>query len=142
MNYRSRKNYLRAHVFARDRGVCAHCGLDAEKLDRVARIMANDTFPPAENWHYIYRHTDCYDARPESAFDRYRLFLAKLGFGHMTQIRSLWQMDHIIPHCEGGPCTLDNLRTLCRPCHKAESAELMKRVNRTIKETGKYNALA
>jgi hypothetical protein len=29
--------------------------------------------------------------------------------------------DHIIPECQGGPTTLDNLQTLCRPCnaHKA-----------------------
>jgi 5-methylcytosine-specific restriction endonuclease McrA len=41
---RSDPGYLRQQVFARDRGVCAHCGLDSEalrknkrKLDYVAR---------------------------------------------------------------------------------------------------------
>jgi len=40
----------------------------------------------------------------------------------------LWQMDHVVPVIEGGgECGLDNLRTLCIACHKAETAALAKR---------------
>lgn len=36
-----------------------------------------------------------------------------------------WHMDHIIPVVEGGgSCGLENLRTLCVPCHKQETAKL------------------
>ncbi|MCG8436406.1 MAG: HNH endonuclease, partial [Gammaproteobacteria bacterium] len=39
--------------------------------------------------------------------------------------RTLWEMDHIVPVSDGGGgCGLDNLRTLCIPCHKSESARL------------------
>jgi len=44
------------------------------------------------------------------------------GTGH------LWQADHIMPVIEGGgECTLDNMRTLCTACHKAETAALVSR---------------
>lgn len=42
---------------------------------------------------------------------------------------SLWDMDHIKPVIEGGgECGMDNLRTLCIKCHKAETAALRKRM--------------
>ena len=42
---------------------------------------------------------------------------------------SLWDMDHIKPLIEGGgECGMENLRTLCWKCHKAETAELRKRM--------------
>jgi 5-methylcytosine-specific restriction protein A len=41
---------------------------------------------------------------------------------------SPWHMDHILPVVEGGgECGLENLRTLCIPCHKKETAELARR---------------
>lgn len=40
-----------------------------------------------------------------------------------------WEMDHIVPVVEGGgSCGLENLRTLCVPCHRAVTAELKKRL--------------
>lgn len=37
----------------------------------------------------------------------------------------LWEMDHIVPVVDGGgACGLENLRTLCLPCHNKESARL------------------
>lgn len=40
-----------------------------------------------------------------------------------------WDMDHIIPVAAGGgECGLENLRTLCRACHKKETAKLVKRL--------------
>jgi 5-methylcytosine-specific restriction protein A len=35
-----------------------------------------------------------------------------------------WEMDHRIPLAEGGSNKLDNLRTLCIPCHRKATAEL------------------
>jgi len=40
----------------------------------------------------------------------------------------LFDMDHTIPVVEGGgSCGLDNLRTLCRPCHLIVTAQLAAR---------------
>ena len=40
-----------------------------------------------------------------------------------------WQADHIIPVAEGGgDCGLENLRTLCTPCHLRETERLKSRL--------------
>ncbi len=45
----------------------------------------------------------------------------------------LWQADHIVPVVEGGgACGLDNYRTLCTACHKAETADLAKRRSKKV----------
>jgi len=36
------------------------------------------------------------------------------------------EYDHIIPFCEGGLTILENMRTLCTPCHKKRTAEWRK----------------
>jgi hypothetical protein len=42
--------------------------------------------------------------------------------------KRIWHMDHILPVIEGGGgCGLDNLRTLCVPCHNIETAALARR---------------
>ena len=38
-----------------------------------------------------------------------------------------WEADHIVPLVEGGSYGLENLRTLCVPCHKLETAALARR---------------
>lgn len=40
-----------------------------------------------------------------------------------------WQADHIVPVAEGGgSCGMQNLRTLCLPCHHQETRALMRRL--------------
>jgi len=41
--------------------------------------------------------------------------------------KSLWQADHTVPLIEGGEATMDNLRTLCVPCHTEETTALAAR---------------
>ena len=36
-----------------------------------------------------------------------------------------WDADHVIPLSEGGDFGLDNIRTLCLPCHKHETSKLL-----------------
>ena len=37
--------------------------------------------------------------------------------------RSLWELDHIVPLIDGGGHELENLQTLCTPCHKKKTAQ-------------------
>jgi len=47
--------------------------------------------------------------------------LVREGFDRRRS--SYWDMDHIKPVEQGGGlCGLDNLQTLCQPCHKAKTA--------------------
>ena len=40
-----------------------------------------------------------------------------------------WQADHIVAVAEGGGgCGLENLRTLCTPCHRVETEQLRSRL--------------
>lgn len=45
--------------------------------------------------------------------------------------RGRLEVDHIVPVARGGlPYDLDNLQTLCRPCHFAKTAKELQRLNR------------
>ncbi len=97
---RSDPGYLREQVFARDRGVCALCGVETEAVWRTIR-------------------------RARGA-GRERM-LVEWGI-RGTRRKSLWDADHIVPVSEGGgECDLDNMRTLCLKCHRKVTAALRER---------------
>ena len=99
---RTDPGYLRDQVFVRDRGVCAHC-----QADTVAIYAA------------LKR------ARGPARAAGLRLY----GMASIGARRSLWDADHIRPVAEGGgQCDLDNLRTLCLPCHREATRELRVRL--------------
>lgn len=101
---RTDPGYLREKVFARDKGVCAACGVDTVALRRDLRKLD-------------------YAARREF------LKTWKLREGSR---KSLWDADHIVPVAEGGgQCDLSNMRTLCLRCHAAATAALRARLRRT-----------
>lgn len=94
--------YQTKHVLARDKGVCALCGLDClalrEELVRAMRELR------AVEW------------------------CAERGIPRHLWSRRLWEMDHTIPVVEGGgACGLENLRTLCWACHREQTTQLAKR---------------
>ena len=95
-------------VAKRDQGVCAICGADTRKLDRVLRHAARSL------------------GRDDGRVWRVQRDLVRWA-GFVPE-RSLWDADHIVPVVEGGTMTLDNLRTLCVPCHRSETAALRKRL--------------
>jgi 5-methylcytosine-specific restriction enzyme A len=117
---RTQPDYLRIETFKRDRGVCAICGCDTEQLRRILGAFERET---ESRWSY----GDDNGKRPFRSVgwpEVYALYRA-LSF---VPRRSLWDADHIVPVVEGGgECGLDNIRTLCVPCHKDVTRELARR---------------
>lgn len=99
---RSSTSYLRECVFDRDKGVCALCGVDTHKQRR--RIMR----------------------LPFGARMKELRALIEAGVIHRKR-KSWWEADHVLPVVEGGDSNLDNIRTLCIPCHRGVTRELRER---------------
>ena len=98
---RTDPGYVRERVFARDRGVCALCAVDA--------------------------HHAWFDLKRARGGHRLKL-LAHWGLKSVNR-KTLWDADHIVPVVEGGGgCDLDNLRTLCLRCHRQVTQELRQRL--------------
>ncbi|NLT65885.1 MAG: HNH endonuclease [Acidobacteria bacterium] len=99
---RTDPGYLREQVFARDRGICAVCGLDTIEF---------------------YRRFQLVPVRKRRAL--------RHSLGMHVRRRSFWDADHILPVAEGGgECDLDNLRTLCLWCHQDRTVEFTRKVSR------------
>lgn len=99
---RSDPGYLREQVFARDRGVCAMCAADTVAI---------------------------YNALKRARGAARAAGLSLYGMKTLGSRRSLWDADHIRPVAEGGgQCDVENLRTLCLPCHREATAELRRRL--------------
>lgn len=92
------RRYARSCMEKRDRGVCAKCGEDCVALRRKVNSII-----------------------PESA--RAAMFAGLPAHRLQDDSLSLWDMDHTRPVAGGGgACGLDNLRTLCLPCHGRKTA--------------------
>ncbi len=102
---RTDPGYLRDQVFARDRGICQACHADTLAI---------------------------YAALKRSRGRAREAGLSLYGMKTITSRRTLWDADHILPVAEGGgQCDLDNLRTLCLPCHREATAQLRLRLRKT-----------
>lgn len=105
-NLRSNSAYLRWHIFDRDQGVCAECGLDTDKLHQKFRELSR--------WLKRRSHRG-YRRLCHAFLDRHGLSQDRTTF---------WDADHITPVEEGGgECGLEGYQTLCIPCHKRKTAE-------------------
>lgn len=102
---RSSSSYLRECVFERDGGVCAICGINTHRERR--RVM-------------------------RLAFaERMRTLKALQAAGIIHKRRkSWWEADHILAVVEGGDSNLENIRTLCIPCHREATKALRQRRNK------------
>lgn len=99
---RSDSGYLRDLVFQRDRGVCDRCQADTLAI---------------------------YQALKRARGPARAAGLSLYGMKTITSRRSLWDADHILPVAEGGgQCDVDNIRTLCLPCHREVTADLRRRL--------------
>jgi len=102
---RTDPGYVREKLLQRDKGVCAHCGIDCLAAWRhLKRLRGASRLKALTDWG--------------------------LGSG-LSFRKSLWDADHIVPVVEGGgECDLENIRTLCLKCHRLVTAQLRaKRLN-------------
>jgi 5-methylcytosine-specific restriction endonuclease McrA len=94
---------IREQVFALEGGVCCLCGINAHAL--FTRIVGLE---PAERLNALCN-------------SNWKLPITARALERLLQNPKegdFWQADHIIPVAEGGGgCGLENLRTLCVPCH-------------------------
>lgn len=131
---RSDPGYARRAVARRDAGVCAVCGLDTSALERALR-RALAALTGEVEWTRTHRvwedgaHVTRFRRRLRRAL-RVRLArpaleaLAALG---LSADRAFWEADHVVAVVHGGGlCGLENLRTLCRPCHRAATTALLR----------------
>lgn len=99
----------RADVFARDRGICAACGVDCPALlDAFREALAAGS-----------SYLDDRDVRARAK---------ALGFD--PERSTWWEADHIVPLAEGGEDRLTNLRSLCLPHHAEATGDLRGRLAR------------
>lgn len=90
-------------LLRRDKGICAHCGRDCVALARELKHL---------RWKVSYAAWK----------DRMTALVAE-GF-HLNR-KTYWDADHIVEVVRGGgACGLENLQTLCVPCHKRKTAAL------------------
>lgn len=118
-------SYARHRTYERDKGVCAICGLDTNMVGSVLGYLQGSA-KRGRDGKYYYIAPDWYGNSERRLwhgewrqwlFDTLEITVG--GHGH------LWEADHIVPVAEGGgSCGLDNIRTLCVGCHKAETRKL------------------
>lgn len=100
--------FIARHVWKRDKGVCAECGIDTQAIQKRLYRMRERAV----------KSKRCY------SFQRWRRVKAKYTGG----ADHYWEADHIIPVVEGGGCSgPENYRTLCVACHKAATKALAAR---------------
>lgn len=126
-------SYARALVRKRDKGRCAECGCNTYKVARIiraARKLAERRVRPARGrivWSKLLRtHVRRRGERTTTT----RLLDAEIReWGFDPRRRTQWDCDHILPRVEGGlGGGLENLRTLCVPCHKDATRALKARL--------------
>jgi len=109
-------------TWRRDNGVCASCGVDTERIKRIFQVL----------WMRTWGEQKV--PRLSKGADLLSEWIGRnVAFSHTAHMPHLWEMDHIVPVVEGGGgLGLDNLRTLCVPCHHAETAKLRRRLSKSL----------
>lgn len=159
---RSWPAHVRTKVYKRDHGICALCGIDADKAFRewqearkeIVRL-ANRLHDKATRWpvRWCEVRKSWLFCRDKEEIDWKQHHREKQAFvddlmaryappGNWTHGRSTgWDADHIVPVTEGGgDHGLDNYRTLCHPCHKIVTAELAARRAERVRQEKRLSA--
>lgn len=131
---RSSGSTARHAVEKRDHGVCAKCGFDAGRLERILERARNRA---RIGYGMRWSHQE-EGSRARAAYRLVSLLERMAAAGFKVSISKerdwgtwshLWEADHIVPVVEGGGgCGLDGYRTLCIRCHKKATRELRARL--------------
>lgn len=106
---------IRRAVTERDAGVCALCSADT-----TAQQMEFLELAVTSKWAALAHARNC-------------------GVPAARAFQGPWfDVDHILPRVESGTDELENLRTLCLPCHGAETARLRQRRPRSWRNLRPY----
>lgn len=138
MKAKASSGAARRQLMKRDRGICAMCNLDCNRL--IKRLQSIEKGPENGSEKPIWKQQrEQLLSRKEYQHFSSRLSKAmKEGIIEKALSGKAWQADHIIPVFEGGGhCTITNLRTLCTACHKdvtAEQASKRKRERASLKK--------
>lgn len=62
--------------------------------------------------------------------------LTLFGVTSSLMLKQFWEADHVVPVVEGGgECGFDNYRTLCVPCHRKVTSDLLTRLKTNRQKT-------
>lgn len=112
---------IRSQIFTLESGICQLCHIDANAI-----FLRISSLQPAERLNALINAGWTLPKGPKALQNL--LQDPKEG--------DFWQADHIKAVAEGGGgCGLENLRTLCTPCHQQETAKLRARLKLKGKET-------
>lgn len=133
-------------VWERDAGICDICGINAEavraeyfgKLSKLRKDIDN-LYWGDEDGNVDHKAISKHRKEQEKLLQK-----TYTDKGWNIRIGRWWEVDHILPVTEGGGPDewgrsrdyLENLRTLCVPCHKKVTKELRKRL---AEKNGKTN---
>jgi hypothetical protein len=87
----------------RDNEICAHCGVDCKQIKRIFDHVGKSMLK--------YEWSD-------RSLHPYFMVMRNFGF---TPYKHSWEADHIKELRDGGEHLLENLQTLCIPCHKRKT---------------------
>lgn len=103
-------SFVRSAVEKRDKCICAICGVDADYMREAYLRMCRMTYG-----RFGRDYSNPFSMRVHR--------IAKKAGWPACYSRDWWEADHVIPHSEGGKFVLENVRTLCVPCHKKRTRE-------------------
>lgn len=129
---RYQKGLALEHIFPSQKGECA-CGCGNQLPPSKRKWFSNDCRKDALNHFYI--------VKGDTQVIRENLFLRDKGFCRCCGVYDQhWEADHILPVQKGGGgCTLENLQTLCRDCHKEKTAISNSVPNRHNIQTSRFD---
>jgi hypothetical protein len=121
---RTYSTWARNALERRQNGICQECGLDTTELDhelKILRSLVDYTYRKSSKEKWFYR----------DVLNTLLMAMKRCGFNTeptgLGWWSTLWHMDHIVEHAEGGTLEPENLQTLCVACHKKKTKKYVRK---------------